>query len=299
MQDKELEAQLKNLQAQQAFSEKMTKLQMAQDYGLTMAQIGLDQQKVDLQKQQINTDLTIALERLGMDKKVMENEDIARQIELAGMLTSMDDSDETAEMAATMIANALDRYGVPQIKSTTSQTTEDGKLTSYKGVDVATWNPNETDIDTAEKLASSSKWADISKEKGIIDLKNAGIDEMALDGDIVDITDQNTVNAILSGLYKSTSSGYKADTTKRMIVNINGVPYMVSPTDENISKFYAPGKSYVPGDPRALGTTLKLMSLDGSGTARTLKIRPTDTNISTYLKNKLKDRPDLIQKMGL
>jgi len=262
--DKQLEADMAKLKQTQDFADKQQKAQMAQDYDLAMQQFGIDQQKVDLSKQQIESDVKIALERLGMDKEVLANDKIAQQIELAGILTQMDDSDEMAEYASTMIANALGAYGIKmpeKVNENPVVVDKGGNISgTIDGIDLATFDPRNTDIATAEKLAQSSEWDNIAAARNVPDLKNAGIDELSLDGDRVAINDEAISKYIVKNLYKRDGLDIVADQSKRTILNINGVPYMAVPAAGRLTTL--------------LGGTakqsLKLVALDGSGESRTL-----------------------------
>lgn len=281
--DKNLEADLQRIQKEQEYANTRFFAQMAQDNDIAMKQLGLDKEKLELSKYEVLNTIKNEAERLGMDKAAFANENVMRQIEIANIMMQMDDSDEMTEIASNMVMDAIQAGGF--IKPTTTTTTtqkpiivdESGKLSgTYKGIDLATWSPTSTDFDTAEKLASSKDWDTISKASGVIDLKNAGIDSTSLDsGERVQINDPSIAKFLRYNLYTNDNKGHIiANTSKKAVININGVPYMAIPTEGALATIDPLRRQWV-----MTGESLRLVALDGSGTSRVLEFNIPATSL--------------------
>lgn len=249
--DKQLEAEMARLEKTQRFADLQQKAQLAQDYDIAMQGLGLDREKLALTTKQIENDIAMSIEKLGIDKSLLADSKMKTQIELAGILTSMDNSEEMSDYAADLIFGAMTSAGYKPTTSTTTQksalTTDPttGKLTgTVNGIDVSKWYPANAKISDLEALVKSGQWSQISKDKGILDLKDSGIDATALDGESVVITDKATQERLFNGAQNKLTS----------VFNINGVPYNAIPIKVNDSG----NGSY------------KFVAADGSGESRVL-----------------------------
>lgn len=117
MQASRIEAEKIEAERDRAFQDKLQTARLLQENDQFFANFGLDQQRVEDQSKQIMAQISESATRLGMDQtqfqKAMENQDFAKNLETASILTEQfGDSPEMLEKATDLIWEGLYKGGL-------------------------------------------------------------------------------------------------------------------------------------------------------------------------------------------